>query len=314
MKKVLLTVIVLMVVFCARSQTIISGNYKVIDIGDNVYGDYTRSLILLHEIYNGVNIEHNFSSGVITAMRGNSVAGNRQNVVQVNTSSSYNSTLASLTSYDDINTPWRLKTCLYSGKKYLAVDVPYVAAYHNWGFKFNGATISTGENMKCVSYEVSGQPVNQNLISNIQDFSSNMMETHDVTSLNITGNLGVGIHNPLEKLAVNGKIRAHEIKVEVTGWPDYVFAKDYALSSLNETEKHIKEKGHLPGIPSAVEVKTDGIALGEMNAKLLQKIEELTLHLIKQERNNMRQNKALIKLSEQAKKQQKEINKLKNKL
>ncbi|TCC97693.1 hypothetical protein [Pedobacter hiemivivus] len=82
------------------------------------------------------------------------------------------------------------------------------------------------------------------------------------------------------KLAVNGKIRAHEIKVETANWPDYVFTKSYQLPRLQETEKHIREKGHLPGIPSAEEVKTNGIDLGEMNAKLLQKIEELTLYII----------------------------------
>jgi len=96
------------------------------------------------------------------------------------------------------------------------------------------------------------------------------------------GNLGIGITNPNEKLAVNGKIRAQEIKVETADWPDYVFAKDYQLPSLVETEQHIKEKGHLPGIPSAGDVKSNGVDLGEMNAKLLKKIEELTLHLIEQ--------------------------------
>jgi hypothetical protein len=96
------------------------------------------------------------------------------------------------------------------------------------------------------------------------------------------GNVGIGTTNPLGyKLAVNGKIRAQEVKVELNGWPDYVFTKDYQLPTLQQTEKHIKEKGHLPGIPSAAEVKANGIDLGEMNAKLLQKIEELTLHLIK---------------------------------
>jgi len=96
------------------------------------------------------------------------------------------------------------------------------------------------------------------------------------------GNVGLGTLSPRERLSVNGKIRAHEIKVETANWPDYVFAQDYQLPSLKETEKHIKEKGHLPGIPSAEEVKTNGVDLGEMNAKLLQKIEELTLHLIDQ--------------------------------
>jgi hypothetical protein len=102
------------------------------------------------------------------------------------------------------------------------------------------------------------------------------------------GNIGVGTLIPKEKLSVNGKIRAHEIKVELTGWPDYVFAKDYPLATLQQTENHIKEKGYLPGIPSSAEVKANGIDLGEMNAKLLQKIEELTLHLIEQNKKTAR--------------------------
>ncbi|MNL09746.1 hypothetical protein D3C87_1305180 [compost metagenome] len=80
-----------------------------------------------------------------------------------------------------------------------------------------------------------------------------------------------------------GNLWSQQIKVALTNpWPDYVFAKDYQLPTLQETEKHIKDKGHLPGIPSATEVKANGIDLGEMNAKLLQKIEELTLHAIEQ--------------------------------
>lgn len=102
-----------------------------------------------------------------------------------------------------------------------------------------------------------------------------------------TGNMGIGTTDTKGyKLAVNGKIRAQEIKVEAANWPDYVFAKDFKLPSLKETEQHIKENGHLPGIPSAAEVETGGIDLGEMNAKLLKKIEELTLHLIEQQKKN----------------------------
>ena len=100
------------------------------------------------------------------------------------------------------------------------------------------------------------------------------------------GNVGIGIETPTDKLAVNGNIRAREVKVENNNWPDYVFTRDYQLPTLQETEKHIKDKGHLPGIPSAAEVKANGIDLGEMNAKLLQKIEELTLHLIEMKKEN----------------------------
>jgi len=101
-----------------------------------------------------------------------------------------------------------------------------------------------------------------------------------ILSLLNNGNVGIGTVNPTERLSVKGKIRAQEIKVETANWPDYVFDKDYQVPSLKETEQHIKEKGHLPGIPSAEEVKINGVDLGEMNAKLLRKIEELTLHLI----------------------------------
>jgi len=101
-----------------------------------------------------------------------------------------------------------------------------------------------------------------------------------------SGNIGIGTVTPNVKLAVNGNIRAKEIKVETANWPDYVFAKDYSLPSLAETEKHIKEKGHLSGIPSAKDVKENGINLGEMNAKLLKKIEELTLYLIQKTHND----------------------------
>ena len=80
-------------------------------------------------------------------------------------------------------------------------------------------------------------------------------------------------------LSVGGSIRSQEVVVE-SGWADYVFDPDYDMKSLEEVEEFIKENKHLPGIPSAVEVEKNGVNLGEMNAKLLEKIEELTLHQI----------------------------------
>lgn len=98
------------------------------------------------------------------------------------------------------------------------------------------------------------------------------------------GNIGIGTTNPNGwKLAVNGKIRAKEIKVE-TGWADYVFEENYELPTLKEVENYIRQKGHLKNIPSALEVEKNGIQLGEMNVKLLEKIEELTLYTIAQEK------------------------------
>lgn len=85
------------------------------------------------------------------------------------------------------------------------------------------------------------------------------------------------------KLAVNGLIRAKEVRVN-TGWSDFVFEEDYALPTLSEVESHIKTYGHLPSIPSAAEVESEGVELGGISSKLLQKIEELTLYVIAQEK------------------------------
>ncbi|WP_343533827.1 hypothetical protein [Pedobacter sp.] len=94
------------------------------------------------------------------------------------------------------------------------------------------------------------------------------------------GDVGIGTTTPKEKLSVNGKIRAKEIKIEAANWPDYVFKPEYQLNTLPELEAYIKANGHLPEVPAAAEVEKEGVALGEMNKILLKKIEELTLHLI----------------------------------
>ncbi|WP_156131581.1 hypothetical protein [Pedobacter kyungheensis] len=108
----------------------------------------------------------------------------------------------------------------------------------------------------------------------------------DINSLaiNPNGNIGIGTLTPNEKLSVNGKIRAHEIKVETANWPDYVFEEGYKVGTLEELESYIKTNKHLPEIPSAKEVAENGVQLGEMNKLLLQKVEELTLHLIEKDK------------------------------
>lgn len=96
--------------------------------------------------------------------------------------------------------------------------------------------------------------------------------------------IGAGTANPTKALEVNGAIRSKEVLVEVANWSDFVFDKDYDLRTLKEVESYIKENGHLPDVPSAEEVKTNGVEVGEMNAILLQKIEELTLYIIELEK------------------------------
>lgn len=102
------------------------------------------------------------------------------------------------------------------------------------------------------------------------------------------GNIGIGTSTPSAMLSVAGKMDAQEIEVKVDAGvvPDYVFASDYNLTTLEETADYIKENHHLPEIPSAKAMEANGMNVGEMNLLLLKKIEELTLHLIEMKAKN----------------------------
>ncbi|RMG25795.1 MAG: hypothetical protein D6732_22025 [Methanobacteriota archaeon] len=121
----------------------------------------------------------------------------------------------------------------------------------------------------------------------LQGVNGELPNTYTDIVLNPSGgNVGIGTTNPgTYKLAVNGSVRAKEVVVE-TGWSDFVFEEDYRLPPLEEVEQYIQQNGHLPGIPSAKEVAANGVSLGEMQARLLQKIEELTLYVIELKKEN----------------------------
>ncbi|WP_127130856.1 hypothetical protein [Pseudoflavitalea rhizosphaerae] len=101
-----------------------------------------------------------------------------------------------------------------------------------------------------------------------------------VMTITNTGNIGIGITAPTEKLCVNGNIFTKKVKVTATGWPDYVFHPSYKLMPLDQLERFIKANRHLPEIVPAKEVEENGLDLGDNQAALLKKIEELTLYLI----------------------------------
>lgn len=98
------------------------------------------------------------------------------------------------------------------------------------------------------------------------------------------GRVGIGTAKPQSALAVLGTITSLQVKVTQNGWADYVFEPGYKLPSLAEVQRHINAHKHLPDIPSAATIEQEGLDLGDMQRKQMQKIEELTLYIIQQQK------------------------------
>lgn len=99
-----------------------------------------------------------------------------------------------------------------------------------------------------------------------------------------TGNVGIGTADPKVRLAVNGEILAKKVRITPNNWSDFVFDSSYHLPTLQQVERFVTKHKHLPEMPSAREISDKDLELGQNQAKLLQKIEEMTLYLIAQEK------------------------------
>ncbi len=137
--------------------------------------------------------------------------------------------------------------------------------------------------------------IDGNEIQSNSTFYLNLDSKEDIIILGDGGGkVGIGTRTPQSVLDVDGTIRAEQLEVPgsihayeltlETGWSDFVFEDDYPLMSLGEVEQYIADNGHLPGMPSASEVEEHGLPVGDSQALLLQKVEELTLYVIEQNR------------------------------
>lgn len=117
--------------------------------------------------------------------------------------------------------------------------------------------------------------------ANKKDVTS-LFTVNNIYGINKSWDFGIGTNDPKSKLDVRGKIIADAVEIKVNKTADFVFAPDYDLPSLSEVETFVKENRHLPEIPSEKEMKENGLDVNDMQIKLLQKIEELTLYVIEQ--------------------------------
>ncbi|BDU51691.1 hypothetical protein [Haliovirga abyssi] len=272
-------------------------NYKIAN-NSHSFGDPSNFYILLHKAYDGKLMNNYYVMGKISAIRGDKHSWNRKVLIEVNTATAYNTNRGFVKSrFED----WKLVTVRYKGDKYIALranirSTLYAIEFTGWAY------VSDGELLKPVlggnATWPNGKKISVKPGEQITEEKEFFTETENIYgneiikgSASINGNVLIGKANDTgQKLqvegsvSINGTLHTSELVVIQNVWADYVFENNYKLRPLEEVAKFVKVNKHLPDVPSEKEVKSKGVSVGDMQAKLLQKVEELTLYMIEQDK------------------------------
>jgi len=300
-----------------------SGNYDqgvAISLGlqNSYYGDYTSRIV--HYGYSSntrgsrlqlqthSNNQGNWNSGILIDEKGNVGIGTLNPIGSFQVGNSIS----------DTGSP-TVRISAATGGSGTVVDALHIDTQNSGNYD-QGVAISLGlENSvfgaytsRIVHYGYSAGTVGSKL----------QLQTHSNTRgywttgilLDENGNVGIGTTDPGSyKLNVAGSIRADAIVCNTTG-ADFVFEPTYKLRPLAEVETFIKQNKHLPNVVPAAEMQTNGVSMGEMQAKLLEKVEELTLYSIEQDKKLQEEIKAKVEVKEKTNQQAKQITELQQKL
>lgn len=195
----------------------------------------------------------------------------------------------------------KLGNMIIAGKTGIGVDTPSAPLHIINGYqeiRFATGTSSSGYKL---DIGINDDGINFSTNSGSRGFNFRSINGM-LMSINSYGNVGIGTNNTKGyKLAVEGTLAARRVKVTQELWADYVFQEDYVLPTLYYVENYIREHKHLPGIPSAKNVASEGLDLGDMNRLLLQKMEEMTLYMIELKKENQQQREDIEHLKKQVK-------------